>query len=172
MRAPYLQTLAAALRRASGALNAVAQWSAVGFLCLMVLMVTVQIVARYAFRDAPAWTEEAARYAMVWSALLAATSTFYSKTDPVLVNMADSKSRLLRMSTRWARFICVIVFTGPLLYFSIGMLSRSSLRETESLGINLAFVTVIVPIFAVIVLFHALAQLVEVERSTQAAERD
>lgn len=172
MSATSLHTLAAALRRASGAVNCVAQWSAAGFLCLMVLMVTIQIVARYAFRDAPAWTEEAARYAMVWSALLAATSTFYSKADPVLVNMAESKSRLLRTLTHWARFVCVIVFTGPLLYYSIGMVGRSSLRETESLGINLAFVTVIVPIFAVIVLFHALAQLFELEPITQGGERD
>ena len=159
MTKPPFQGFAGALRHASSRINMAAKWAAAGFLCLMVLFVTIQIVARYVLSDAPAWTEEAARYAMTWSALLAATCAFHDRVDPVLVTVSASSPRRMQTLSRLARFVCVAIFAGPMLYYSIGMVARSSLRDTESLGVNLACITVIVPIFASILLFHAVAQL-------------
>ena len=33
-------------------------------------LIAIQVVARYVFSEPPGWTEEGARYAMVWSGLL------------------------------------------------------------------------------------------------------
>ena len=41
---------------------------------LMVVLIGVQVVARYVWAAPPGWTEEGARYAMVWAGLLGATA--------------------------------------------------------------------------------------------------
>ncbi len=160
------------LRRLSDHINIAVLWAGAGFMCLMVLLVAIQIVARYALQDAPAWTEEGARYAMVWSAMLAATSSFHGKLDPALVTIGASASVLMQSCARIARFVCVAVFCGALLYYSPGMIARSALRETQTLGFNLAFVTAVVPIFAAIVLFHAFVQLIDWNAAESLAERE
>ncbi|MEQ3648707.1 TRAP transporter small permease subunit [Hyphomonas sp.] len=148
-------------------LNSGLLWTASGLLCLMVILVMIQIVARYVLQDAPPWTEEGARYCMVWSALLAATCAFYEGADPALVKVdADSFPRLQR-AVSLARFACVLAFSGALLIYSPGMIMRSSLRQSEALGVNLSLVTLVVPVFALVILFHAVVQFV----TGRAAER-
>jgi len=90
-----------------------AKWAAAGFLCLMVLFVTIQIVARYVLSDAPAWTEEAARYAMTWSALLAATCAFHDRVDPVLVTVSASSPGGCKRSRDWRDLSASLFSQGP-----------------------------------------------------------
>ncbi len=148
--------LIAAARR----LNTGLLWVSSGLLCAMVVLVLIQIVARYLLKDAPAWTEEGARYCMVWSALLAATCAFYEKADPALIKVDEESPPRLRQATSLVRFICVLVFSGVLFVYSGGMLMRSALRQSEALDINLALVTGVVPVFALVILFHAVVQFV------------
>jgi len=59
--------------------------TAVGFLSLMLLLVLFQVVARYIFQAVPVWTEEAARYSMIWGGLFGATVAFRGDLDPRLI---------------------------------------------------------------------------------------
>ena len=155
---PTLTLLRTFLIKADRRLNTGLLWVSSGLLCTMVLLVLIQIVARYLLRDAPAWTEEGARYCMVWSALLAATCAFYEKADPALVKVSGESPVRLQKATSLMRFICVLVFSGVLLVYSGGMLMRSALRQSEALDINLALITGVVPVFASVILFHAVVQ--------------
>ena len=51
----------------------------------MVVLVMFQVLARYVFRAVPVWTEEAARYCMVWGGLFGATVAFHGDLDPRLI---------------------------------------------------------------------------------------
>ncbi|WP_084421594.1 TRAP transporter small permease [Henriciella litoralis] len=148
------------LQRVSAWVNTAALVLASVLLCLMVGLVVVQVVARYIFQDAPAWTEEAARYCMVWSALLAASCAFYQGVDPALIKVGQNASMAQKRGARIARFLFVSMFAGTLLFHSAGMLQRASLRHTEALGLNLALVMMVVPVFCLLILFHAAVQLV------------
>ena len=57
-----LRPLAAAIT----AILAVARWLAIALLGIMVLVILTQIVFRYVLGDALNWTEEAARFGMLW----------------------------------------------------------------------------------------------------------
>ena len=41
---------------------------------------------RYVFSSPPVWTEDVARYAMVWTGLLGATLSFKTRSDAVLMD--------------------------------------------------------------------------------------
>lgn len=69
----------------SDRLHLVTRRVAVFAVCAMFLTVIVQIVARYVFSSPPVWTEDIARYAMVWTGLLGATLSFKTQSDAVLM---------------------------------------------------------------------------------------
>lgn len=59
--------------------------AASGFLGLMLLLVLFQVLARYIFQVVPVWTEEAARYCVVWGGLFGTTVAFRDDRDPRLI---------------------------------------------------------------------------------------
>jgi TRAP-type transport system small permease protein len=135
--------------------------AAVGFFSAMLGLVLFQVVARYLFKGVPVWTEEAARYCMVWGGLLGATAAFKAESDPRLIHPPKSGSRLKIAAAAWVRAIAVVVFLGPLLYHSERFMARTWHRTSEALGISIAWVTLAVPAAAAIILFHLLAKLLE-----------
>jgi TRAP-type C4-dicarboxylate transport system permease small subunit len=135
--------------------------TAVGFFSIMLILVVFQVVARYLFQSVPVWTEEAARYCMVWGGLLGATAAFKAESDPRVIPPPTSGSRLKIASAMWLRGVCVVVFLGPILYHSERFLMRTWQRTSEALGISIAWVTLAVPVGVAIILFHLVAKFLE-----------
>ena len=135
--------------------------AAVGFFSIMLILVVFQVVARYLFKSVPVWTEEAARYCMVWGGLLGATAAFKAESDPRVIPPPTSGSRLKIASAMWLRGVCVVVFLGPILYHSERFLMRTWQRTSEALGISIAWVTLAVPVGVAIILFHLVAKFLE-----------
>ena len=136
----------------------------------MVGVIMVQVVSRYGLRQPPVWTEELARYLMVWGGLLGATAAFRRATDPAVVradeNARDRRARLAKLAIA----ITAVIFVVPILYFSLfgaGMdparsfLMRMSARTSPGLGLNLAFIAAAIPTMCVVILIHAAARVLD-----------
>lgn len=146
-----LQVVSAWLNRAC--------WSA-GVLLLLLMLGTValQVIARYVFFSPPAWTEELARYCMVWAGFLGATVSFYKNADPVLAT-PPGKSSGWHGINLVLRSVAALLFLLPVIYWSPVLLSHHMLRETESMKLVSAYVFAIVPIFSSVILIHIAARL-------------
>ena len=135
-------------------------WSAgVLFLLIMLGTVALQVIARYIFFSPPAWTEELARYCMVWAGFLGATVSFYKDADPVLATPPARSSSWHGVNLA-LRSIAVLLFLLPVIYWSPVLLSHHMLRETESMKLVSAYVFAIVPIFSCVILIHIAARLI------------
>ena len=132
----------------------------IAFLSLMLLLVLFQVLARYIFQAVPVWTEEAARYCMIWGGLFGATVAFYGERDPRLIQPPRTGPRLWIISAAWLRALATVVFLGPVLYHSKRFLTRSWARASEGIEIPMAFFTVAVPLIVVIIFIHLFARLV------------
>ena len=129
---------------------------AVCFFAAMVVLVMFQVLARYVFRAVPVWTEEAARYCMVWGGLLGATVAFKADRDPKLIPPPTSGPRLWLLAAPVLRALAAICFLGPILYHSDRFLMRHWHRTAEALGFSTVWVTIAVP-FAIMAIFVHLA---------------
>ena len=134
----------------------------VGFLSLMLLLVVLQVVARYIFQAAPVWTAEGARYC-----LFGATVAFRRNRDPRLFQPPRSGPRIWILSAFWIRALATVVFLGPVLYHSDRFLARGLHRTTEALEIPMAWVTVAVPLAAVIIFVHLLDRMLSFSVETE-----
>jgi TRAP-type C4-dicarboxylate transport system permease small subunit len=135
------------------------QYVATGFFIALLVLVVFQVVTRYVLHNAPVWTEEVARYCMVWGGLLGATVAFKEGSDPFLVPPPTKGNPLWLSGARILRAMATVAFLGPILYHSDKFLLRTWQRTTEALGIPTAFITIAVPLAVAIIFFHLLAQL-------------
>ena len=158
--------VAQAIIRASSALNRVALWGAVLAAGVMVFAAIWQVVARYVFASPPIWTEELARYAMVWAGMLGASCAFHSGADPVLFPGALDAPGRRGLVASVVRAIAIAVFAGPVLWFCVigpngavarGYIARSLDRNAEMLGIPMFWIAIAIPVAFTLICIHAVA---------------
>ncbi len=153
-----LQGLALILDRAALA-------GAVLGLVVMVAAVVTQIVGRYLLAQPPFWTEELARYAMIWAGCLGATVAFRRGVDPRLVDLTAHPRAALRRAAVLAGAVAAAGFLGPILWFGVfgpgmdparGHVARMARRTSEALEIPMSWLAAAPAAMAFVILVHAL----------------
>jgi len=154
-------SIAKSLARLSAGINRVCWVTAGAFMLAMLAAVGLQVVARYVFFSPPSWTEELARYCMIWCGYLGATVSFYRREDPVLMGRKRVDAGSLSVFYLLVRNGAVALFLVPIVYWSPVIIRHHMSRETESMELISGYVMLIIPIFAVIVLVHVVARVIE-----------
>ena len=151
----------------SRGLNSVVLGCGCAFLVAMVVLICLQVVARYGFASPPAWTEELARYAMVWVGLLGASASYYERFDPTLVRIPAGAPRWLKLATAAVRAAALLLFLLPILWYCIfgpgmnptrGFLNRNLTMMAETVSLPMIWVAIAVPVFIVLTFLHGLAR--------------
>jgi len=152
----------------SNSIHQVMRRIAVMAVCLMFFTVMLQIIARYVFSAPPVWTEDIARYAMVWTGLLGATLSFKTRSDAVLMDSVFPKSpHRLSLFSEFVQSAAVLIFVLPVVYFCFvglrggfakGYLARQSGLTADTLGIPMVWISVSVPLAMIIILVHLAAR--------------
>ena len=154
-----------ALQSLSNTVDRFCRFGAATGLVLMLVLIAIQVVARYVFSEPPGWTEEGARYAMVWSGLLGSAVAFKAGGDPVMLRLKAFEGNA---AIAWVRAASVVLFVAPILYFCLfgpgqdlarGFLARSASRNTEAIGLSMAWFTAALPVAFVDILIHVAAGL-------------
>ena len=146
------------LYRLSDRVNACARVIAGMCFFAMFLVVMLQVVARYIFDSPPFWTEELARWLMIWGGLLGASVGFRTRADPALIHPPHDDLRRQRIQVL-SRFVAAWVFFLPVIYFSWPFLLRQIGRPSEGLEISTAWMASALPVTALIICLHALSGL-------------
>ena len=152
----------------SDGLDRLAQLGAVAALVVLVAAVMTQVVARYVLFSPPTWTEELARYAMIWAGLLGATLSFKRRFDPALFNGGGALAGTMRATLTGAlQSVVVVVYLTPILWHCVygpgmnparGFLVRHSRTTAESMDFTTLWVAVAVPVMVVVILVHLVAR--------------
>ncbi|PRX10722.1 UNVERIFIED_ORG: TRAP-type C4-dicarboxylate transport system permease small subunit [Martelella mediterranea] len=71
-----LLAAASVLARGNGPVLAIGRWTGAALMGLMVVVILIQVFFRYVLNDALAWTEELARFLMLWMVSLMAPTAF------------------------------------------------------------------------------------------------
>ena len=163
-----MRLVANLLDRISGAMNAVAFLFAIFAVLVMLGAACWQVFARYILSQPPAWTEELARFSMVWAGVLGASCAFRARVDPSLFpNMRDLKGRLGLILSLVAA-VGTIAFVTPIIWYSVfglngqvasGYIARQMSRHAETLPISMGAFGVVIPLGFSLILLHALARI-------------
>jgi TRAP-type C4-dicarboxylate transport system, small permease component len=131
------------------------RWGSILFLSLIVALVVTQVVTRYVLADPPLWTEEFARYALVWLAFLGA-GWLVAINDHLTVHGLD-----MALSTRGKVILDMLVqlvqgaVAVVVLLNAPDFLRRVSLQHSAAGGLSMAWVYGSVAVGFALILLHS-----------------
>lgn len=137
--------------------NRAAEWVMAALLAAMTLLVGAQIAGRFLFSYSIFWSDEAARFLLVWIAFLGMSAGVCRGAHPGV----DSLVRGL--PPRWAR-PALLVATVCCLFFFLVMVGHGTLlvmrtwaQRSPSLGLRMGVPYLAVPVSGLLMCLHAAA---------------
>ena len=129
-------------------------------MALMVVVVTWQVVSRYAMGDPSPWTEEVARMLLIWVGLLGGVYAYREKAhlglDLLYQKVGSIGKRRLEIITdvSCGLFALAVLVVGG---GSLVQLTWELKQTTAVLGIPMAWVYSVLPLSGVLIVFYSLA---------------
>lgn len=148
--------LSAILRGASRAVSFVEKWAAVLLMLVMTTAVSMQVVWRYVLSRPLAWTEEAARLAMIWMVFMVVGWAIGNRTHIAAEFLVQ---RLPARAQRWLRVVTILAIGGfsvLLLVTGTRLVILQSVAASTPLGLPRSVFSLQVPVSAFFVLIHSL----------------
>lgn len=136
---------------------------------LLVVLVMVNVVARYVFGLGVLWAEEVSRLLFVWVVFLGAYIALCRRAHMAIVMVVDALPHMPRRLVRALGWGLVMVFL-LVLAFSGYRLVASTLgfgRTTPILGISAAWAYMSVPVSAALMTLRALQEIIDAWRGTE-----
>jgi TRAP-type transport system small permease protein len=122
---------------------------------VMLMTVGGQVVMRYAFNSPLSWSEELARFAMIWMAFAAAALAF-RKGLHIKLEGISLFPRRFAPAVHTAAHVVVLAILLALLYFGWQITARTVTQHSPALGLPMAAMYFSIPFSAACMIFFAL----------------
>ncbi|MGI9436210.1 MAG: TRAP transporter small permease [Geminicoccaceae bacterium] len=120
-----------------------AGWVLIG---LMTLVILLQVFFRYVLGSALTWSEEVARFMMIWMTFLIAPVAYRHGINVSLDFFASMIKGRMKEITTIALNVLVILFLVIFFFESFGMIERGLKLKASTLSIKMAYIYLILPI--------------------------
>lgn len=147
------------LKQIERGLDAIIQPVVFAGMVALIGVITLQVVSRVLF-SAVGWTEEVARFLLVWITFLAATLAFQRGRHIAVTFAADALPGRLRQVSRIVATLFVIAFMVALVVIGYRYMQVQSFQKSSSLRLSMSYVYAVIPISAAIMAWYALVDLV------------
>ena len=141
----------------------------IGLFTLIFGLVLAQVVCRYVFNSPLVWSEELARLAFVWTAMLAWSLGARNRSHIAIGFAVLMLPPGPRLALRVAIQIAVIALCALLVWHGVALTARNIDLPTVTLGISYAALYVVVPAGALIVALYSLAEIWDLLTKRRAA---
>jgi len=127
---------------------------------VMVATISYQVFGRYVLDYTPSWSEELARYLMVWLTMLGAVAVLRSGGHIAVTTLIDMLSPTARRATLAVRDVALVCTCGILAWWGIGFARLNATQESAAMEIPMSIPYAALPVGAtLIVLLVLLARL-------------
>src|SRR5262249_38740283 len=112
----------------------------------MVVLLSIQVVGRYAFADPPDWTEELARMTFIYLTFVGGALAIVRNAHLRIESLHERLSPRSKTMLDIALTLVGVIFLGATVYYSIGLLGRLSHQPMTAVPISKAFMFAAVPV--------------------------
>ena len=149
----------------------------------LVLAVTWQVVSRYLFASPSSWTEEVARFLLIWIGTLGAAYAFRTNMHIGLDLLPRKLTGVAARNLHWFTLAVIIVFAFTVLVIGAGSGSGVGggslvyltwdLRQYSAvLGLPISFVYSVIPLTGVLIVIYSIAAFNTLPDTSMAGEVD
>lgn len=128
----------------------------------MLVIIFVQVVARYVFHNSLTFSEELARYLFVWCVFLCIPVAQRMGGHMTVGILSERTSGLTLKVLRTSAAILTLVFMSIILKNGITLIERTSFQTSPALQIKMSYVYYALPIGAVAMILNTIEDLVRI----------
>ena len=129
----------------------------------MVLIVGAQVFCRYALNHSLFWSEEAARYLLVWLTFFGASSAYYRGAHPGVDALVSRLGETAKRMIAPLVHVAGLVLFGIMLVYGIEFAHFVRLQISPALGLPKWIPMIAVPISSLVFILHTLGFMVKKE---------
>lgn len=151
-------------------LDILLEWSVVTLLSVMLLSVLWGVLTRYIFADQSAWTDELARFMLIWVSILGAAyisgKNAHIAIDLLPASLSKKKKLVLEIITAViiSIFVFAIFLVGGLRYIYISF----KLGQTSAaLEIPMGYVYLVLPVAGIIIIYFKIMTILEAREASK-----
>lgn len=116
------------------------------FLAMMVILVFIQVVSREIIGSSFPWTEEVARFLMIWITFLGASFAFQYGAHIGIEYFKMKLSNLLQRSFELIALLACSVFFYFMIKYGLDISNRAMVQTSAALNIPMGYVYLVIPI--------------------------
>ncbi|MGS2745072.1 TRAP transporter small permease [Halomonas sp. LS-001] len=154
------QPLLTLLQRIERGLDAIIQPAVFACMAALIGVITLQIVSRVLF-TAVGWTEEVARFLLVWMTFLAGTLAFQRGRHIAVTFAVDALPISARRFVRLAALGIVLALLIALMVIGYRYMQVQSFQKSASLRISMTYIYAVMPVCAAIMAWYTLVDMLE-----------
>ncbi|SNS48564.1 TRAP-type C4-dicarboxylate transport system, small permease component [Anaerovirgula multivorans] len=126
----------------------------------MIVSISLQIIFRVFF-NALVWTEEAARYLLVWSSFLGATLAYKRKMHIAVTFGVDLLPKTLRKAVTLLSIFISLIFFGTCAYYGFQLIAMQSFQLSPALRLPMKYIYLGIPLSFIVMFIHGINLIVE-----------
>ena len=155
------------LEKGCSAVNRLLEYLLFGLGFSMAVLVAVQVFCRYVLNASLFWSEELARYMLVWLSFIGATVAYYRNLHPGVdvftSRISENKQRLARLLVHLSSMTLALVMIISGIQFAWFV----RLQISPALGVAKWIILAVIPLAGVVLLVYGLLFLLKVLRGDE-----
>ena len=128
-------------------------------LAVMVIVVFAQVIFRFVLEKPLPWSEEVARYIMVWITFLGAALAVKKMAHPQVEVFVDFLPRKIRFSVYIVAMALSCIFYTVIVYYGSMFVTSSMMQPSAVMRIPMGLVYMVIPISGLLLILNSLAQI-------------
>ena len=145
------------LNAVSRGANLAAEWVMASLLAAMTLLVGAQIAGRFLFGYSIFWSDEAARFLLVWIAFLGMSAGARRGAHPGVDSLVRGLSPHRARAIRLASGACCLLFFLVMVGYGMLLVMRTWAQHSPSLGLSMGIPYLAVPVAGLLMGLHTAA---------------
>ena len=143
-------------------INKVVEWTSIGLVVVMVLLVLWQVVARYLLNNPSSFSEALTRYLFVWLVLITSTYAFGSRDHMYIAALNDKLKGKAKTIVNILIEALTILFAGCVMVYGGSIITRMQIVSLDSsLHIPMGVVYGVIPVCGVLIVFYCICNIIE-----------
>ena len=146
-------------------------WFLMVLMALIVLDVSWQVFTRFVLRNSSSWTEEMARFLLIWIGVLGASYTLHTRLhlgiDILTYKLVGTKKQVVEVIiyTLVALFALIVMVIGG---FKLMAMTFQLNQISASIGIKIGYIYFVIPLSGLLMIFYSLDFIVTALKSKEA----
>ncbi len=149
------------IRKLSRQVNRTVEWGLAGLGLAMVVVVTAQVFCRYVLNHSLFWSEELARYLLVWLTFLGASVAYHRGVHPSIDMLQTRVGPIAARAMTIAGYLVALLFFGVLTVYGLQFAHFVRAQISPALQIPKWIVLAILPASGAILCLHTVARLLD-----------